>query len=511
VNIVDALRDRNLFGQLPAFQGLTSWSRWLVFLKAVYGLEMDQEELTAFRQFTGRTVPRPGGYPEAVAITGRQSGKSTIAAVTCALVAATSQDRGAFAILTAQDQRGAIRTLFNYAREPFRSVPVFARELVRETGDTLELAGGVSLACYPCRPAAVRGLRAVIACTDEVAFFRSTENFPNDKETLRAIRPCLAMTGGKLLILTSPYGQSGAAWDLHRAHYGRDESSTLIWQASAPEMNPMLPKDYLVRMEQDDPDAYRAEVLGEFRAGLSALFDPEVLDRCVVAGRREVPPVDGIEYSAFADPSGGRVDPFTQAIGHRGSEPRIVVDCLRAWRPPFNPSGVVEEAAALLKSYRATSVTGDRYGGEWPREAFRAHGVNYNVAEIPKSDLYLGLLPVVNSGNVELLDIPELLRELRGLERRRGASGRDRVDHGPGSHSHDDRANAIAGLVHLLVEEPGGPSAQELKCLEERIAALKLAVEQRPSTQNLQALATAKEAFAAKRRDYVGSRLGLFI
>jgi hypothetical protein len=50
---------------------------------------------------------------------------------------------------------------------------------------------------------------------------------------------------------------------------------------------------------------------------------------------------------------------------------------------------------------------------------------------------------------VELLDDEHLLRELRGLERRRGSSGRDRVDHRPGSH--DDRANAVAGLVDLLI------------------------------------------------------------
>ena len=50
---------------------------------------------------------------------------------------------------------------------------------------------------------------------------------------------------------------------------------------------------------------------------------------------------------------------------------------------------------------------------------------------------------------------PEMLRELRSLERKRGSSGRDRVDHRPGSH--DDQANAVAGLVSLLAaeREPG--------------------------------------------------------
>jgi hypothetical protein len=162
----------------------------------------------------------------------------------------------------------------------------------------------------------------------------------------------------------------------------------------------------------------------------------------VVAGRRELSPADGIHYRAFTDPSGGGRDTFTVAIAHRQGD-RIVVDCLRAWTPPFNPTGVIAKAAALLKSYRCHAVTGDCYAGEWPREAFRSHGIEYRVAELDRSRLYLELLPIINTGTVELPDEAKLLRELRGLERRRGSAGRDRVDHAPGQH--DDRANAVAG------------------------------------------------------------------
>ena len=68
-----------------------------------------------------------------------------------------------------------------------------------------------------------------------------------------------------------------------------------------------------------------------------------------------------------------------------------------------------------------------------------------------KSELYLEVLAAVNSARVELPDHPALLRELRGLERRRGSSGRDSVDHAQGSH--DDHANALAGVVDLLGAE----------------------------------------------------------
>jgi hypothetical protein len=293
-----------------------------------------------------------------------------------------------------------------------------------------------------------------VAVLDELAFYQSGEGLATDREMLRAVRPTVATTGGRILILSSPYSQAGALWDLYRRHYGQEDSPVLVWRASAPEMNPTLPADYLARMEQDDPEAYRSEVLGEFRAGVASLFDFDALDEAVARGVREREPIGDVVFHAFVDPSGGRGDSFTLAIGHE-SEGRAVVDLVRAWRPPFNPAGVVEEAAGLLRDYRVLQVTGDRYAGEWPREAFRASGITYEVARESKSDLYLELLASVNSGTVELPEVVELLRELRGLERRRGASGRDHVDHRPGAH--DDLANAVAGVVSLVAGERRRP------------------------------------------------------
>ena len=91
----------------------------------------------------------------------------------------------------------------------------------------------------------------------KTAFFNSID----PKETLHNIYnskmadASVATTGGKLIILSSPYAQSGALYELHKRHYGRDDSPVLIWQATAPEMNPTLPQDYLDRMEIEDPEA----------------------------------------------------------------------------------------------------------------------------------------------------------------------------------------------------------------------------------------------------------------
>jgi hypothetical protein len=456
VTILEALRDAHLLGALPAFRDLVTWAAWKSFLAAVYGLPMTEPELATFRQHTGRAAPREGGYAEAVAIVGRQSGKSEIAAALAVFEAINApREPGRserYALLVAQDQRGSLRGLFRYASTPFEASPMLARTIIGRTADTIVLENNVTIAAYPCRPAAVRGLRARVAIADELAFFRSTENIPVDVEMLRALRPCLATTGGKLIVLSSPYAQSGALWELHRKHYGRDDSATLIWSASAPAMNSTLPADYLERMREDDPEAYRSEVLGEFRSGVSTFLDPEVLEACVIPDRHELPPADGLSYVAFADPSGGSRDAFTVAIAHRDRE-RVVVDCVRAWQPPFNPTGVVAEAAELLKYYGCHSVTGDRYAAMWPVEACRSHSIEYAVAELDRSRLYLELLPLVNAGAIELPDDAKLLAELRGLERRRGTAGRDRVDHRPGTH--DDRANAVAGVAYCASERSG--------------------------------------------------------
>ena len=130
---------------------------------------------------------------------------------------------------------------------------------------------------------------------------------------------------------------------------------------------------------------------------------------------------------------------------------------MRERRPPFSPEDVVAEFAALLKSYGVSQVTGDRYAGEWPRERFREHGVEYEPAARPKSDLYRDALPLINSRKLDLLDHDRLVAQLVGLERRTARGGRDSIDHAPGAH--DDLANVCAGVAALLAQ--GGSAYDE--------------------------------------------------
>jgi hypothetical protein len=116
--------------------------------------------------------------------------------------------------------------------------------------------------------------------------------------------------------------------------------------------------------------------------------------------------------------------------------------CLRERKTAFSPE-MVSEFAELLKSYRVTSISGDRYAGVG-RKKDSVTRIRYEAAQKPKSDLYRDLLPAINSRKIDLLDHPRLLTQLVGLERRTARGGRDSIDHAPGAH--DDLANAVAGL-----------------------------------------------------------------
>jgi hypothetical protein len=188
--------------------------------------------------------------------------------------------------------------------------------------------------------------------------------------------------------------------------------------------------------------SYRADP--EFRTDVDALVSREAVDACVVDGVLERAPISSIHYHGFIDPSGGSADSMTAAVAHREDE-TIILDAVREVKPPFSPELVSKEFASFFKSYRCSTIRGDRFAGEWPREQFRKHGVEYAVADKTRSEIYLELLPLINSRRVALLDHQRLVTQLVGLERKTSRAGKDSIDHAQGGH--DDVINAAAGAI----------------------------------------------------------------
>jgi hypothetical protein len=136
-----------------------------------------------------------------------------------------------------------------------------------------------------------------------------------------------------------------------------------------------------------------------------------------------------------------------------------VLDALLVISPPFSPETAAQQTAAFVLSYGLGVATGDRFAGGFSHECFARAGMTLEPAPKTTSDLHLDFAALLSSGQARLLDHEGLLSELRGLERRRGAT-RDRVDHRRGGH--DDAACAVAGAMvaaALPAKDPGSAAA----------------------------------------------------
>jgi hypothetical protein len=289
---------------------------------------------------------------------------------------------------------------------------------------------------------------------EEVAFW-NVEGLNPDREVLRAVRPTMqTIPNAKLFAISSPYAKTGILYETYREYFGEESEDVLVWQASSLRMNPTLSEERIRKETEKDPEASLSEYDALFREDLETFLSTELIERAIIPSRLELPPVEEVQYQAFCDPSGGRQDAFTLAIGHVEGQDKII-DVLKGKPAPCDPHEAVKEFADVLTEYGVRTVTVDRYAGDWVVKAFEAQGITAQVCSKVKSDIYLEAEPAFTQGAVELPQHKTLLKELRQLERVR-RSGKDRVDHPP--RLHDDYANAVAGVLYLLTgKEEGDP------------------------------------------------------
>jgi hypothetical protein len=455
VTLRQALDDPSLLGSALAGP---SWHAWRSLLIAAMGEPLTPDELEAFKRFTGREAPPSQRVDELWCCVGRRGGKSRAMAVLATYLAGLCDysdklvkgERGVV-LLLAPDMKQA-KVLLDYAEGTLESTPIMKQLLASRTAETLTLTTGVTLEVRSASFRRIRGVTCVAVLADECAFWLSDESANPDVEILNAARPALATTQGPLIAISSPYARRGALWETYRRHYWPEgDPMILVAQGATRDFNPDLPQSIIDRAMERDPAAASAEYMAQFRTDVEGFITREAVEACVKLGARERPPERKHDYIAFVDPSGGSSDAMTLAIAHKEGETEIL-DVIRERKPPFSPEAVVEEYAGLIRSYRCSKVFGDRYAGEWPREQFQKRGVFYEPADKSKSEIYVDLLPLINSGAIDLLDHDRLTLQLTSLERRTSRAGKDSIDHAPGAH--DDIANAVAGALVTAYKEP---------------------------------------------------------
>lgn len=442
--------------------------------------------LQIFQRCTGRSNWPSKQFSQVSLIVGRRGGKSQITAIIGVFLAVCREyqlnlgTRGMVMIL-ARDREQA-RVIREYMIAILKTPPLAPFLKGEPTKQLIELTNGISIEVRAVSMGGVQGYTVVAALLDEVAYWPTDESsVKQDKEVLRAIRPTMLGVAGRsdafpdqvfgpmVVLLSSPYAKRGELYESYANAWGKDEDGyELVWNADTLSMRPGDPNeqiqaqllDHIRREYLKDPENARAVYGAFFRTDLETIITRNALDAVVVPSRILLQPqTDKFLYRAFVDPSGGSADSYTMAIAHtevrdvNGEAREVeVVDLVAEVRPPFNPEEVTtKELVPILRTYGIALVTGDAYAGEWPREAFRKNGVDYEVSERPKAKLYLETVAKINSRACELPENERMISQLTNLERRVGRTGRDTIDHPAGSH--DDVANAVAGALVTVTEE----------------------------------------------------------
>lgn len=477
----------DLFDVLPWYKQAADWTAWRAFLCALYGLPMTEQEYAIFRACTGRQTPPTRKVREAWVPVGRRGRKSAIGA-TVAVYEAGFRDHSGY---LAKGERGRVVSI-SKDKDDAGAIHGFAVAILSEPGlsyllegapiaEKIALTTGIDIVTRAARLTAGRSRAVILGLYDELAFWPTDESANPDKDIIRGVEPGMANIPHPLTLgMSSPYAKRGVLWEKVDQHYGQESDDVLVWMADTLTMHdtPAI-REYVETAWRDDPVAAASEVgrpaaedqpaAISFRGDVHKFVPPEVVDLATDAGVTARPPVPGVVYQAFVDPSGGSSDSMTLAVAHWAGQ--VVLDLAVEWPAPFDPDSVTASCAMALTPYGVRTVTGDRYAGEWPVSRFRAHGITYRASELAKSDIYLAFLPVLNSGRVRLLDLPQAKKQLTSLDRFEHRGGRDTIDHPKGQH--DDVANAVAGVVVMVDQKRLGarPVAEKHETAEDIVRA----------------------------------------
>jgi hypothetical protein len=473
IDIITAIDEPGLFR--PLFPDIKSWFGWRVFLKSVFALPMKDAEFDMYKTHTGRTEPPMKRAEEVFAIIGRRGGKSFIVSlIACYMVLFENfwldglaiGERAVFPIIATD--RVQAKIIFNYIQGILNSNPLFKQKIIKESTFEIELKNYVSIEIKTASFRGIRGAKYIGGALDELAFWRDVKTYANPaSEIIKGIRPAI-VEGGILFGISSAFNRIGVLYDEFSEHYGKDKNDTLIWKADTLSMNPTYSKKRIDKALRKDVSHARAEYFSIWREDLSSLLSAHAIDNAIILGRQELPPTDRIRCYAFIDPSGGRHDSFTLAIGHYSQNGKIVIDLLRERKPPFKPSEVVSEFKTLTEYYGSHEVVSDKYGAEWVKEVFSKEGISLVYSDLTASELYINMLPEFSDNRIELPENNNLRAQLMGLMRKTVPGGKDKVIADPALSGHSDLANAVAGVINIIKKDSVQPGSEEVRIVSRK-------------------------------------------
>jgi hypothetical protein len=189
----------------------------------------------------------------------RQSGKSSVAAALA--VRAALLDAGSLTLLLSPSLRQSSE-LYRKARALYDALGRPVR-VARETQLTMELANGARIVSLPESEGNIRGFSGVrLAILDEASRIADV--------LMAAVRPMLATSAGRLVALSTPFGQRGWWYEVWQHGEGWERVRITADQC------PRIPPDFLAAERAAlGPRWFAQEYLCSFEAAADGAFFPD--------------------------------------------------------------------------------------------------------------------------------------------------------------------------------------------------------------------------------------------
>lgn len=300
-----------------------------------------------------------------------------------------------------------------------------------------------------------RGRVIIAAMLDEAAFFFDESHVVNDVEIFNAVQPRI-MAGGQLLIPTTPWAESGLAYDLFKSNHGKP-SSALAVLASTPAMrsDPDILAQVKTALEVDKQrgtqNAQREFFCKFLTLSAVAFFASEDLN-AAIAKPGELPTAPPVGALVGAGGDVGLVKNASAIAIALRVDNSLLAPVLHELHPdegkPLKPSEVWGLFAATMKTWGAWAIALDQAERESAREDLDKAGLTVTSAASTMECLS-ELRQALRERRIKMVDDPLLREQLRSIRiRPRPGGGESLVLPTTPDGRHCDKAVALATAVY---------------------------------------------------------------
>ena len=359
---------------------------------------------------------------------GRQVGKSTVVSIKAAEFAINNKGKTIMIIASVERQAGLLfeKTL-SYIYENYPKMLKKGKD--RPTKHKILLTNGSEIYSLPCGLSGygIRGFTIDMLIADEAAFI--------PEEVWGAVTPMLTITRGDILLLSTPFGKGGF---FYRCFNDPNFSNFHISSEDCPRKNQSFLDQEKKRMSKL---VYAQEYLGEFVDELRQFFPTEVIKKCMTILRDSAN--SGNTPSHYLQVSGDNY--LGVDVAGQGSDQSVLFSVARHGErlcqidmDITEKTYLTETTSRILtadKKYNYTKIYVDDGGMGFgvfssllnnPQTSRKVIPLNNASRQLDKNeekskkllkeDLYNNLLVLMENGQIDLFDDPEIMLSLKSVQ-----------------------------------------------------------------------------------------------